>query len=103
MNKIIAFVGGLGKYWKPVSRFLNGSKTYMLGTVTVAQGIAGLWDSLAAISPEDPATVVAFVRSLSDNPDWKMVLAGIAMFTIRHAIQKAGPVKIEAPLGEAPK
>lgn len=91
MNKIISWVAGVGKLWAPIQKFLQGKKTYALGTVTTLQGVLGIWDELAAI--DDPASVVGFVRSLSDNPDWKMVLAGIAMFTIKSAIKKAEPKK----------
>lgn len=97
MNKIISWISGLGKIWTVAHKFINGNKTYALGAVTTLQGFVGILDELAAISPTDPSSVVAFVRDLGNNPDWKMILAGIAMFTVRHAIAKAAPDK----LGEA--
>lgn len=71
------------------SEFWKGKKTFALGGVTCLQASIGLLDELAKVT--DLASLIDLGKSLGDNPDWKMFLAGIAMFTVRAAIKKSGP------------
>ncbi len=95
VNKIIAYFvnSKIGKYVKTAQDYLKGHKTNAVGFVTVAQGALGVWEDLAALP--DTASLIEFAKSVQDNPDWKMVLAGFALMTTRAAIKK-----IETPKKE---
>ena len=96
LNKIISWVSGAGKIWPAIQKFLQGKKTYALGTITIVQGCVGIWSDLAGLATSE--AFVGYVRAFADNPDWKMILAGLAMFAIKSAIKKAEP-KTETDLG----
>lgn len=79
----------LGNLLTKFGGFWSGKKTYALGLVTCLQAIIGLADHVAKVT--DLASLIELVKSLGGDPDWKMLLAGIAMFTVRAAINKSGP------------
>lgn len=95
VNKIIAYVvdSKIGQLIKSAQGFLKGHKTNAVGFVTVAQGALGVWEDLAALP--DTASLIEFAKSVQENPDWKMVLAGIALMTTRAAIKKTETPKKE--------
>lgn len=95
LDKLISFVTGgkLAAVLTKLQGFMRGKKTYLVGVVTILQAVVGLWGSVE--SSTTGADVVALVRNLGDNPDWKMLLAGIAMLTIRSAITIPAPPTTE--------
>lgn len=93
VNKIIAYVidSKIGKFIKATQEFLKGHKTNAVGFVTITQGVLGVWEDLAALP--DTASLIEFAKSVQENPDWKMILAGLALMTTRAAIKKTEVAK----------
>jgi hypothetical protein len=87
MKWIINLVGkysGLSMVWDK----MNGYKTKIGGVALVLSGLAGILAQLAAMS-FDTASVLAFVKGISTDPSFLVLLNGLAVLGIGHKIEKA--------------
>lgn len=106
--KIIGLFGGLFAKagLAKAQGFLKGKKSYALGTVTILQGVVGLWVQLAG-APDFGAALADIALHSSTNPNVAMILAGAAMFTLRAGLDNSAakaaavdPQNIEAKAKE---
>ncbi len=91
ISKLLGWLAGskVGGAFGKVRDFMNGNKSYALGSVTIAQGLAGLWTKIAACG--DLAAFIDMVSKLKNDTDWMMVLAGWGIIAAKSAISKALP------------
>lgn len=89
MLKIFSFIGNVGKLWEPVRKFIDGKKTYGLGTLGIVQGAVGILMDLSQIT--NVVKLVEFATALTGNDDWKMVVAGFGLMFLKSAAKKAEP------------
>jgi hypothetical protein len=101
MNAIInlfAKYSGAAKIWD----MLDGIKAYMVGTVTILSGAAGiLQEFLKVEGSHNFAAMLTFAQGIPHDPMWLMVLAGCAIIAAAHKADKViAAVNTPAPVAE---
>ena len=90
MNKIInlfAWFSGANK----VVAWLDGRKSYLSAAALILSGAAGLLTEVVAL--KDAAAIFEFAKKLPQDQALQLILNGLGILGLRHAIGKQEPVK----------
>jgi hypothetical protein len=89
MNKLIALIAGqkAADAFLKVRDFLKGKKAMAVGVLTMLQGIVGVWSTIAGM--DSLAQLVELARHSGQNPDIQMIMAGLAVITLRRGMDNA--------------
>lgn len=88
---LFAKFSGLGWIWDKV----DGAKTYLAAAAAILSGLAGVINEvLVPLNAHNAAGLLNIVKALPSDPNWVMLVGGVAALGLRHALAKqdAAPV-----------
>ena len=106
MLNLIMKWSGMGYVWEKV----DGIKAYIVGTVTILTGAAGLLQEFLAVSEKhDFSALIKFAQGVPHDPMWAAILTGAGIIAAAHKADKviaatANPktMAIMVPMPQAP-
>ncbi len=83
---LFAKFSGLDWIWDKV----DGAKTYLAAAAAILSGLAGVVNEVfPPLTAHNAAGLLNIVKSLPSDPNWVMLVGGVATLGLRHAVQKA--------------